>query len=121
MSSHDYNKATLRYCIGALLCGLITASVYVIAIEGLVVGSILMATVILAMAVVQLVVQLFFFLHVAEGEKPRWRLHAFWFTSAMILVVVVGSIWIMRNLDYNMEMTPEQMHKYMLEEGKKGF
>lgn len=119
--SDSYNKSVLRYCLGALIAGAITAAIYVVAMNGLVAAAIGMTAVILGAALVQLVVQLYFFLHIGEGEKPRWQLHSFWLTGVMILIVVVGSIWIMKNLDYNMGMSPEQMSKYMLQENKKGF
>lgn len=117
----SYNKATLYYCLGAVISSIITAVIYIVVMKGLIAGATLLVAVIMAAAVLQLIVQLYFFLHISEGEKPRWRLHTFWFTAVMIIVIVVGSIWIMKNLDYNMGMSPEQMHKYMLEENKKGF
>jgi cytochrome o ubiquinol oxidase operon protein cyoD len=117
----DYNKAVLRYCVGAVLSSIITGIVYMIVMGESVNGAVLMVAIIMALAVVQLIVQLYFFLHVTEGEKPRWQLHTFWFSAIMILIIVIGSIWVMRNLDYNMGMSPDQMHKYMLEENKKGF
>lgn len=116
-----YDKAVLRYCVGAVAASAITGVVYVVAVAGLISEAMAMVAFILALAVVQLVVQLYFFLHISEGEKPRWRLHSLWFTAVMLAIVVVGSIWIMKNLDYNMGMTPEQMHQRMLEENKKGF
>lgn len=121
MKSDSYNKSVLRYCLGAFIAGVITATIYIVAMNELVAGAMIMTCVILAAALIQLVVQLYFFLHISGGEKPRWRLHSFWFAAMMIMIVVVGSIWVMKNLDYNMGMSPEQMYKFMLEENKKGF
>ncbi len=68
--------------------------------------------IVMGIAVVQLVVQLVFFLHLGRGN--RWKLLTFWFAVLVVLVVVVGSLWIMNNLDYNMmQMSPEQMNQYM--------
>ena len=67
---------------------------------------------ILMLAIVQLVVQLFFFLHLnfgADGE--RWKAAIFISTFAFVLLIVVGSIWIMGHLNYNM--TPAQVNQYM--------
>jgi len=70
--------------------------------------------VVMAIAVVQLVVQLVFFLHLGRGN--RWKVATFAFAAIVVLVVVVGSLWIMHNLDYNMmQMTPDQMTQYMNE------
>lgn len=117
----SYSKTVLTYCIGAVVSSVLTVVVYVVVVNEALTGAELILAFIMALAVAQLIVQLYFFLHISEGEKPRWRLHAFWFSVVMILVIVIGSIWIMKNLDYNMGMTPEQMQKYMLEENKKGF
>lgn len=54
------------------------------------------------LAVAQLLIQLLFFLHLGREDKPRWNLIAFLFMILVILIVVVGSLWIMHNLNYNM-------------------
>ncbi len=68
------------------------------------------ATVILAMA--QFFAQMYFFLHLGRETKPRWKLLVLFFMILVVLIVVVGSIWIMYNLNYRM--TPQQMNTYML-------
>lgn len=55
-----------------------------------------------ALASLQLLVQLIFFLHLASEEKPRWNLKSFIFTFITVIIVIVGSLWVMYNLDYNM-------------------
>jgi cytochrome o ubiquinol oxidase operon protein cyoD len=68
--------------------------------------------IVMGIAIVQLVVQLVFFLHLGRGN--RWKVITFLFALLVVLVVVVGSLWIMNNLDYNMmNMTPNQMTQYM--------
>lgn len=72
--------------------------------------------IILTLALIQLGVQLFFFLHIGDEKKPHWNLTFFVFTFSLILIIIIGSLWIMNNLNYNM--TPKEMNKYMLlEEG----
>jgi cytochrome o ubiquinol oxidase operon protein cyoD len=67
--------------------------------------------VILVLAFIQFLVQLFFFLHLGHETKPRWRLLVLSFMIMIVLILVVGSIWIMNNLNYRM--TPGQMNTYM--------
>lgn len=70
--------------------------------------------IVMGIAVVQLVVQLVFFLHLGRGN--RWKVITFAFAVLVVLIVVVGSLWIMQNLDYNMmTMSPEEMNQYMSE------
>jgi cytochrome o ubiquinol oxidase operon protein cyoD len=54
------------------------------------------------LAVMQLLVQLVFFLHLGGESKPRWNLMAFMFTLLVVAILVAGTLWIMYNLDYNM-------------------
>ncbi|AHB71410.1 hypothetical protein P262_04274 [Cronobacter malonaticus] len=58
--------------------------------------------VVVATAVVQILVHLVCFLHMNASSEERWNLVAFVFTLLIIAIVVVGSIWIMWNLNYNM-------------------
>lgn len=69
---------------------------------------------IMALALAQFFVQLFFFLHLGKEEKPRWNAVTLFSTISIILIVVVGSLWIMYHLDYNM--TPDEMNAYILED-----
>ena len=66
---------------------------------------------VLVLAMVQLAVQLVFFLHLGRGEDARWNRMAFFVTFFGILVVVLASVWIMNHLNYNM--TPAQINQYI--------
>lgn len=68
------------------------------------------ATMILALA--QFFAQLYYFLHLGRETKPRWKLLVLGFMIIVVLIIVVGSVWIMYNLNYRM--TPQQMNTYML-------
>lgn len=65
----------------------------------------------LTLAVMQFVVQLFFFLHVGRETRPRWKLFMLFLAIVFVLIVVLGSIWIMYNLNYRM--TPAQTERYL--------
>lgn len=54
-----------------------------------------------ALALVQFVVQLVYFLHITPESKPRWKLLVFGFMLLVVTILVLGSLWIMYNLDYN--------------------
>lgn len=49
-------------------------------------------------ALVQLLVQLVFFLHMGSERKPQWRLLALAFTAIIVGIVAGGTLWIMHNL-----------------------
>lgn len=73
---------------------------------------------IIALAVVQFVVQMFFFLHVGRGADRRWNWLATGLMLVVVFIVVVGSIWIMHNLNYRM--SPQQMNQYMRDQESGG-
>lgn len=73
--------------------------------------------IIVALAILQLFVQLFFFLHLGEELKPRWRLVTLGFGILVVGIVVFGSLWIMDNLNYNMMHSPEKVETYMEKQG----
>lgn len=75
------------------------------------------------LAMLQVFVQLYFFLNINQESKPRWTLWTFVSMSSILLIIVVGSLWIMHNLDYNMmpNMTSQENDKYMIQESSKGF
>ncbi|HEV2412529.1 MAG TPA: cytochrome o ubiquinol oxidase subunit IV [Candidatus Saccharimonadales bacterium] len=69
-------------------------------------------TCIVALALVQFFVQLYFFLHLGHETKPRWKLLVLAFMILVVFILVFGSLWIMHNLNYRM--TPQQMNTYMI-------
>jgi cytochrome o ubiquinol oxidase subunit IV len=71
-------------------------------------------------AVIQLFIQLILFLHLGEEKKPRWNLFSFLFMSLVVIIVVVGSLWIMANLNYRM-MSPDTLEKQIDKASTSGF
>jgi len=66
---------------------------------------------VVAIGCLQVIFQLIFFLHLGLESKPRWNLALFFFTLLLILIVVLGTLWIMHNLDYNL-MSGMNSHGY---------
>jgi len=58
--------------------------------------------VVLTLALIQLFVQLVFFLHLLHESKPRWNLMFLIAFFSTVFLVVVASIWIMQHLNHNM-------------------
>lgn len=100
VSSHDTPHGSAKsYTIGFGLSVLLTGLAYVIADQQLASGWTTIYT-LAVLAVTQLFVQLFFFLHLGSESKPRWNLTAFCFAAMVVIILVFGSLWIMQNLDY---------------------
>lgn len=89
------------YLIGFILSVILTVIPFYMVIEETASTSVLLATVVIT-AVVQILVHLVCFLHMNTASEERWNLIAFLFTLLIIGIVVVGSLWIMYNLNINM-------------------
>ncbi|MFE5319439.1 cytochrome o ubiquinol oxidase subunit IV [Paenibacillus sp. NPDC056579] len=86
------------YTAGFLLSLVLTAIPVAIVLNGWLEG-ISIAIVLMAAAVLQLFVQLLFFMHLREEKKPRYNLISLLLGLVILLVIVAGSMWIMT---YNM-------------------
>ncbi|MNP61223.1 Cytochrome bo(3) ubiquinol oxidase subunit 4 [compost metagenome] len=62
----------------------------------------ILVTVIAITAVAQVLVQLVYFLHMNTSSEQRWNMIAFIYTILCIAVLLIGSVWIMNYLHYNM-------------------
>lgn len=89
------------YVIGFILSLILTLVAYFLAAGNIMSGWALVFTV-GSLAFVQVVIQLVFFLHIGEEPAPRLNFIVFLFMVLIVLIIVVGSIWIMYHLDYQM-------------------
>lgn len=107
----------VAYATGFGLSLLLTITAYVSVVNQSVSRNMLIAVVV-GLAVAQLLVQLVFFLHLGREARPRLNLVVFLFMLLVISILVIGSLWIMQNLDYHM--TPKQMDQELLEQYDQG-
>ncbi len=112
-------RSMMGYSVGFALAVALTIVAYFAVVDRWLDGAALTGM-IMGLAVVQLLVQLVFFLHLGK-KRGSWNLTAVLFTLMILVIVVAGSLWIMHNMNYNMQMTPEQMNEYMRKESNKGF
>src|SRR5205814_6251871 len=70
-------------------------------------GKTTLVALVVALAMVQFIAQLRFFLHLGREARPRWKLLVFLLMLMVVSILVFGSLWIMSNL--NKHMTPQQM------------
>ena len=120
MERSKYLKTIRSYTIGYLLSAILTIAVY-FAVMTKSWDATVLAAVVLVAAILQLLVQSKFFLHLKSGKQGGWKLYSYLFTWIMVIIVVVGSLWVMMNLNYNMHMTPKQMLEKIEKENSKGF
>jgi cytochrome o ubiquinol oxidase operon protein cyoD len=99
---HEPHHGTLvSYIVGFILSLVFTLIPYYLITHKTFGRDELLAT-ILGFAGLQMIVQLFFFLHLGREKKPHANAQFLMGTVGIIFVVIGGSIWIMNNLHYNM-------------------
>jgi cytochrome o ubiquinol oxidase subunit IV len=101
--SHEQNSehgTMASYIVGFILSLIFTFIPYYMVVNQSVKGTALLVT-ILGFAVLQMIIQIVFFLHLGRGPKPFYNVTFFMLTIVTILVVVGGSLVIMSNLHYN--------------------
>ncbi len=101
MINHTSYKS---YFVGFFISIILTLASYYIVTEKFF-GTCNTYIAITGLAVVQLLIQIIYFLHInSEGSdgKPRWNLISMIFSIAMVFIVVAGSAWVMYNMNANM-------------------
>ena len=107
--SSDKEASVFSYSLGFILCVFMTIWAYMA-----VTGSLSRKTTLLIISVLaflQFIAQTYFFLHLGNENKPRWRLASYLFMIMVVLILFGGSIWIMNNLNYRM--SHDQIEKYL--------
>ncbi|MEI8125433.1 MAG: cytochrome o ubiquinol oxidase subunit IV [Parachlamydiaceae bacterium] len=90
---------TLRsYIIGFVASIVLTSTSFFLVIAKNI-PEFLLVYVIVGLALTQAIFQLLFFLHVGQEAKPRWETIVFCFMLLILFIIVIGSLWIMYDLD----------------------
>ncbi len=108
--AHDAGShGSLRdYVIGFVLSVILTAIPFWLVMGNVIPDSGTTALVILGFAVVQIVVQMVYFLHMNARSEGGWNMLALMFTVVLVVIVLAGSLWVMHHMNTNMmpHMTP---------------
>ncbi|MEJ7138934.1 cytochrome o ubiquinol oxidase subunit IV [Amphibiibacter pelophylacis] len=102
-SSHDeHSTATVKsYSTGFILSIILTVIPFALIMTGAMTRSTAVFTIAI-LAVVQILVQIYYFLHIDFTKRERWNLGALAFTAFIVGIVIVGSLWIMYHMNANM-------------------
>lgn len=109
MAEHLKNDTTEKsehgsissYVIGFVLSLVLTIVPYYLVTRDVISGTTLLLAV-LGLAILQMLVQVFFFLHLGRGPKPLYNVVFFVATASFIVLVIGASLLIMDNLYRNM-------------------
>ncbi|MBS4167819.1 cytochrome o ubiquinol oxidase subunit IV [Parachlamydia sp. AcF125] len=106
----EWHGTLKSYVIGFIGSILLTLLSFSIVSARLLSGRALVYTIV-GLALIQAIVQLRYFLHLRQEAKPKWETIVFYFMLLVLLIIALGSVWIMQDLndrvmsDMAMEMT----------------
>ncbi|QPF85403.1 cytochrome o ubiquinol oxidase subunit IV [Bradyrhizobium genosp. L] len=90
------------YLIGFGLSVVLTAIPFWLVMTGAIADKQVTAVIVLALAAVQIVVHMVYFLHMNTRSENGWIMMALIFTVIMVLIGLTGSLWVMHHLNTNM-------------------
>jgi cytochrome o ubiquinol oxidase operon protein cyoD len=102
-----YNNESGKKLINSYVIGFVLSVILVVAAYHIVTAKIFAGEtlyfVLAGLALLEVLVQAIFFIRLnARTEDDKWNLISFVFTIIVIMIVVIGSLWIMYNLNYYM-------------------
>jgi cytochrome o ubiquinol oxidase operon protein cyoD len=95
---HPHAHASVRsYLVGFIFSLALTFIAYFL-VMGRVLPKDALTFAVVMLCVIQLGVQLVYFLHLGDEKKPYWNLQAFVFMATVLLIILIGTLWIMYDL-----------------------
>jgi len=104
-SHHDdsgYHATIGGYAVGFVLSVILTAIPFWLVMAKIIPNPTMTAFVVLAIAAVQIVVHMVFFLHMDTKSESGWNMLALIFTVVLVVIMLAGSLWVMKHLNDNM-------------------
>ena len=89
------------YVIGFVLCIVLTLLSFGMVMKGWA-SPASVASCLVGLAIIQLIVQLVYFLHLGTSKSQTQRTMIFLFTVVLLFIVVGGTVWVMHNMVANM-------------------
>ncbi len=111
---HEGRRLARTYVYGFVLSLALTVGAYAVAVQHLV-TPVWVVPIVLIFACLQFMVQVLNFLHVSGAPSSRERLVILGCAGVIMFILVLGSMWIMTNLDSRMH-DATHMETYMQHE-----
>ena len=107
---HQGAQGTFRsYMTGFVLSVILTAVPFWLVMGDVLDDTLKTSIVIMALAAVQIVVHMIYFLHMNTKSEGGWTFMTLAFTLTLVVITLVGSIWVMYHMDQNMmPMSPHE-------------
>ncbi|MCZ2203410.1 cytochrome o ubiquinol oxidase subunit IV [Bartonella sp. A05] len=106
MSTHHktHDPSTGSYIVGFILAVIFTLASFIPVMYGMLEGWAVSTKVIylIGMALIQIVIQIVFFLHLNSGPDAKWNLISLCFGAMCVFIIIGGTWWAISYLNYNM-------------------
>ena len=113
---HDHHDGadhgTMKsYMTGFVLSVILTAIPFWLIMGDVIADQTVATLIIVAFAVVQVVVHMVYFLHMNTKSEGGWTFMSMIFTLIIVMIALIGSLWVMYNMNVNMmpTMTMDQL------------
>ena len=109
---HGHGQGTFRsYMTGFALSVVLTIIPFTIVMGDLLDNRIFAIAIVFVLGAIQMVVHIYYFLHMNSRAEEGWMAMAMTFTILLFVIVLSGSIWVMFHLDQNMMPAHEQIER----------
>ncbi len=104
MQNETHGPSTGSYLVGFILAVFFTLGSFIPVMCGMMESWAVSTKVayLIGMAIIQIVVQIVFFLHLSSGPDAKWNLSALWFAAICVFIIIGGTWWAISHLNYNM-------------------
>ena len=102
------------YVIGFLASVVLTVIPFWLVMADVTGNSLVTALLIMELGVAQILVHMYYFLHMNSSSQGGWTLMALIFTVVLVLITLIGSMWVMHHLNtLMMPMSADHMRHSM--------
>jgi cytochrome o ubiquinol oxidase operon protein cyoD len=110
-NGHEAGHGSMKsYMTGFVLSVILTAIPFWLVMAGVFENPTVSAILVMALAAVQIVVHMVYFLHMNTKSEGGWTMMALIFTIVIVAIALSGSFWVMHHLNTSMmPMSPEMM------------
>lgn len=99
------------YMIGFVLSVILTAIPFYVVMGDVLDSRLLAVAIIFVLGAAQMIVHIYYFLHVTSKAEEGWLAMALVFTVLLVVIMLSGSVWVMFNLEENMMPAHDQIER----------
>lgn len=94
------DKRSLKLCLFGFLSSFVLTIIPFLTVINHSIKKNILISILVTCSIVQILIHLICFLHINTSSEHRWNLMALVFTSLIITIFVIGSLWIMWHLNH---------------------